>query len=80
MIEERLKYLMNKEWNIIIECKGKGREYQLTYEAIARKVVPSDATPQELLRSVYPIHVVADTLEELLDILERKILGQVKSK
>ena len=59
--EQLLKQKMLEGWNIYIECKGKGRCYEMTYEATAHKV---DASLEEKFYTVN--HGIGDTLEELL--------------
>jgi len=62
----RLKKMMEKGWNIGIECKSSEREYALTYEASGSK-----------LSQTFPfscsIHAVGDTLDELIERLEDSI-------
>jgi hypothetical protein len=38
IVEDTLQHYMAQGWNIHIECKGKGREYALTYETSAAPV------------------------------------------
>ncbi|QST02491.1 hypothetical protein IMZ31_23870 (plasmid) [Pontibacillus sp. ALD_SL1] len=35
---DEIEKLMAEGWNIVIECKGKGRVYEMTYEATMKKV------------------------------------------
>jgi hypothetical protein len=78
MIEERLKKLMSLGWNIMIQCKGKGEAYQLTYEASAKLAIPRKATTEDLYRSMVKIEALGDTLEELITALEKKITKPIK--
>jgi len=78
MIEERLKKLMSLGWNIMIQCKGKGEAYQLTYEASAKLAIPRKATTEDLYRSMVKIEALGDTLEELVTTLEKKILKPIR--
>lgn len=67
-IEARLKHLMSRGWNINIECKGRGRQYEFTYEATA---VPVGKT---ILDSDFvTLHTVGDSLDELIDNLQREM-------
>lgn len=65
---------MERGWNIGIECKGKGRTYEMTFEATANKVVTDDMTKEEMVECMYNhIHTVGDTLEEIVDSLTQAI-------
>ncbi|PTY93078.1 hypothetical protein [Heyndrickxia sporothermodurans] len=68
--EERLQTLMQRGWNIQIECKGKWREFAMTYEASGYLIPRPGATQEEITRSFYPIHAYGNTLEELVTHLE----------
>lgn len=71
--------IMEKGWNINIECKGKGREYEMTFEATATKVVSDDSTTDDFFYwSLYPIHAVHDNLKSLLAIIYEKVLEKEK--
>lgn len=71
---EQLTQLMARGWNIGIECKGKGRTYEMTYEATANKVSTDEMTKEELIDSMYNfVHAVGDTLEEVVDRLREQI-------
>lgn len=59
--EELLSKCMSEGWNIHIECKGLGRNYEMTYEATAYKV---NWTPQEQIFN--KVHGVGDSIKELL--------------
>jgi hypothetical protein len=61
-IEELLKQKMQEGWNIQIECKGKGRGYELTYEAYATYV---GQTPIEKATNFR--HGIGNTIEELIE-------------
>ncbi len=63
---EKLTELMSDGWNIHIECKGKGRTYEMTFEATAHKVPIEEMITEENIMCFYPIHAVGDSLEELL--------------
>lgn len=70
----RLQKLMEQGWNIHIECKGKGRGYEMTFEASANRVLNENMSEAEKTASLYSnTHAVGNTLSELLDELERKI-------
>lgn len=56
-MEEFLKEKMAQGYNIFIECKGKSREFGMTYEGSARKV----GEPFEYR------HGIGETLKELLE-------------
>ena len=62
--EDLLKQKMTEGWNISIECKGKGRTYEMSYEGSAY-MVGSDIT--ERIYRYAEHHAVGDTLEELLN-------------
>ena len=66
--EERLKRLMTDGWNIHIECKGKGREYKLSFKAHMQRAIAKEDNFKEYFCS---IHAVGDTLDKLLNELER---------
>lgn len=71
---DKLYQLMERGWNIGIECKGKGRTYEMTFEATANKVVTDDMTKEEMVECMYNhIHTVGDTLEEIVDSLTQAI-------
>ena len=61
--EEILKQKMAEGWNIFIECKGKGRNYDMSYEGFAYRVgsIMGERQGQSMLT-----HAVGDTLEEFL--------------
>lgn len=58
-IEERLKKYMEDGWNIRIECKGKGRNYEMTYEGSALNVKDVRTFDQK--------HGTGNTIEEMLN-------------
>lgn len=62
-IERLLKEKMVKGWNISIECKGKGREYEMTFEGIAYNVF--DPIEAQIYQSS-KYHGTGNTIEELL--------------
>lgn len=64
---EQLEELMREGWNINIECKAKGRVYEMTYEAHGGWVVSEDASTDEHVEAFYKqIHAVGDTFEEVV--------------
>lgn len=69
----KLYKLMEDGWNIYIECKGKGREYEMTFEAKANKTISSNMDMEENVKYFYTIHVVSDTLDGLIENLVNKI-------
>lgn len=70
----RLNQLMEQGWNIHIECKGKGKGYEMTFEASARRVFNENMTHAEKITSMCRnTHAVGNTLSELLDVLEEKL-------
>jgi hypothetical protein len=63
--EELLKQKMSEGWNIFIECKGKGRGYELTYEGKVYKV------SWNLEDKIYGFKFgVGNTIEELIKNME----------
>lgn len=58
-----IEKLMEQGWNIIIECKAKGRTYGMTYEASGSR---------ETARFGHQIHAVGETIAELEDVLEHQ--------
>ncbi|MEK3955651.1 MULTISPECIES: hypothetical protein [unclassified Psychrobacillus] len=74
---EKLQQLMEAGWNIHIECKGKGRSYEMSFEATATKVFVEmqdlEKSPYAYLDRFQPIHAVGNTMAELLLRLERKM-------
>lgn len=72
-IEERMQTLMKKRWNINIECKAKGREYELTYETQGSRIPQPGATQDEITMSFNMIHGIGNTLDELLTNLEKQV-------
>lgn len=78
---EQLEELMRQGWNIHIECKGKDREYEMTYEAHGRKVLPEDATNEDILgHYANQIHAVGDTFEEVIANLREWTLPQTNEQ
>ena len=70
-VEERLRELMAKGYDISIKGKGVGRNYAMTYEATAMHSSP--VAPEGECRVSWMMmqsHAVADSLDELLDKLE----------
>lgn len=68
--EELLKQRMSEGWNISIECKGKGRTYEMSYEGYAYKV---DADLRERPVQYMLTHAVGNTLYELLEKMFSKV-------
>lgn len=63
-----IEQLMLEGWNIHIECKGKGRTYEMTYEATMTKV------DGDFLENFYTNHhAVGNTLDELAHNLRKTI-------
>ena len=62
--EDLLKQKMGEGWNISIECKGKGRVYEMSYEGNAYKV-GSDFKDRPAQYFYY--HGVGNTIEDLLN-------------
>lgn len=76
--ENLLKQKMSQGFDIGIECKGKGREYEMTFEGTASHI----STPLEdrLFESAL-YHGVGDTIEELLDsMFNKKGMNKYKKK
>lgn len=71
---EKLTQLMGQGWNINIECKGKGRKFEMTFEAVARKVlVPGMTTSEQISSMVNQVHAVGNTMKQVLENLESKM-------
>lgn len=71
---DKLTQLMGQGWNINIECKGKGRNFEMTFEAIARKVlVPGMTTSEQISCMVNQVHAVGNTMNQVLEKLESKM-------
>lgn len=71
---EKLHRLMERGWNIGIECKGKGRNFEMTFEATANKIVTDDMSQKEVKDCMFNvIYTVGDTLEEIVDSLTAAI-------
>ena len=60
--EEKLLQKMQEGWNINIECKGKGRNYSLTYEATAYET----GQPNCFNNILTSRHAIGNTLSELI--------------
>lgn len=76
--EDLLKEKMLQGFDIGIECKGKSREYEMTFEGTASHI----STPLEdrLFESAL-YHGVGDTIEELLDsMFNKKGMNKYKKK
>lgn len=72
-MEDRLKELMKMGYNIHIECRGKGRTYEMTYNVTANKIMVSGMSMEEKLECYYSIEVCGNTLEEAIGNLEKEI-------
>lgn len=70
---DHLYKIMESGWNIHLECKGKGREYEMSFEASAYKITTNDMSEDDEIMAFYPIHAVGDTLEEITDSLMKQI-------
>lgn len=71
--EERLKTLMEKGYDIHIECKGKGRNYEMTYEASMRRSTPNPEDESDFSWLITQSHAVGNTLDELVENLEKNL-------
>lgn len=71
--EERLQQLMQRGWNITIECKSIGRVYAMTYEASAHKVPAEDIETDQTILAFYSTHALGNTMDELITNLENNI-------
>lgn len=67
--EKLLKEKMEQGYNLNIECKGKGRTYEMTFEGLADEV---GKTCLDNLTDLAKYHGVGDTIEELLDCMFNK--------
>jgi len=67
--ESLLKEKMEEGFNLNIECKGKGRSYELTFEGSAYEV---GKPITDTLTDFAKYHGVGDTIEELLDCMFNK--------
>jgi hypothetical protein len=71
---DKLTQLMGQGWNINIKCKGKGRNFEMTFEAVAQKVlVPGMTTPEQISCMVNQVHAVGNTMKQVLENLESKM-------
>ena len=72
----KLYQLMELGWNIQIECKGKGREYEMTFEATANRILSDEMTAKEKAYCLFSsAHAVGNNLDELLANLEKQMVG-----
>lgn len=70
----RIQELMAAGWDIRIECKGKGRSYEMTYEASGTQVLQDGMTNKEKMACLMTqVHAVGNTIDELLGKLEKQI-------
>lgn len=76
MVEQKLQEIMSMGWNVNIEGKGKGRVYEMSYEATAYRVVTEEMDRMERVKCMYPIHTVSDKLIDLL----HNLYEQIKNK
>lgn len=76
-VENLLKKKMSQGFDIGIECKGKGREYEMTFEGTASSVntPPGDRFFESVL-----YHGVGNTIEELLNNMFDKNTGKKTKK
>lgn len=73
---EKLLRLMEQGWNIHISCKGKGRVYEMTFEAIANKVITDEMSEDEKVRTFHQAFpVFGATFDELIDKLEKQLIN-----
>lgn len=73
MVEKELKKIMTKGYDVVIECKGSGRMYEMTYEATARKVLPQNPTNKDVVDIFETYHAVGNNLKEtLINLLKNK--------
>ena len=72
-MDSRLKEVMKLGYDVMVECKGKGRVYEMTYEATARKVLPQNPTNDDIVNSFKTYHTVGDTLAEVGENLYQQI-------
>lgn len=79
-MEDRLQALMKMGYNIHIECRGKGRTYEMTYNVTANKIMVSGMSMEEKLDCYYTMEVCGKTLDEVIDKLEKEINIHVSSK
>lgn len=71
---DKLHGLMEQGWNLHIECKGRGRDFGMTFEASAQKTPLADMTDEEKVACFYvQAHAVGNTLDELLDKLKSQL-------
>lgn len=71
---DKLTQLMGQGWNINIECKGKGRNFEMTFEAVAQKVlVPGMTTSEQISCMVNQVHAVGNTMKQVIENLESKM-------
>lgn len=71
----QLEELMAQGWNIHIECKGKGRGYEMTYEAQGQLVLGQYEAEKDILHNYGKmIHAVGDTFDELIEKLRTQTL------
>lgn len=62
---EQLTAMLQAGWSLLIECKGKHREYGMTYEGSGRKNIPNYA-------HLMDYHATGDTLSDLFkDFIEQ---------
>lgn len=72
-VEERLKALMAKGYDIHIECKGIGRNYSMSYEASIKQSAPGPDDKTGFGWLIVQSHAVGDSLNELVDNLEKNL-------
>ena len=76
MIESKsLKEIMELGYDVGIECKGRGRVYEMSFEATARRIQRQDEDYKEFVISTLGtlFHAVGDTIEETANALLQQI-------
>lgn len=76
-MNDSMAKLMEAGYNIFLECKGKGRVYEMTFEGTLSKAVPDKPTIEELVEGVYTLaHAVGNSVEDVCD----QLLEQVSTR
>lgn len=72
--EERLQALMEKGYDIRIECKGVGRNFAMSYEATVNHSSPvAPEGENQVTWMMMQSHAIGNTLDELVDKLEENL-------
>ena len=79
-VEERLKELMAKGYDINIECKGIGRNFAMSYEATVKRSAPKPEDKSDFSWLMVQSHAVGNSLNELLDNLEKNFAKFTKRR